>query len=73
MFMQLSNIIPGNNPRTYFDPVKMAELENSIRASGVMQPILVRPVGDKHKIVAGERRFRAATAAEPCGYRRRSS
>lgn len=63
MQMQINQIIRGNNPRTFFDPAEMAELENSIRVKGVIQPILVRPVGDKHQIVAGERRYRAATAA----------
>jgi len=54
----------GKNPREYFDPVEMAELEASIRESGVMQPILVRPIGNigEFEIVAGERRYRAAKA-----------
>lgn len=52
-------IIQGRNPRTFFDPAEMAELEGSIRAKGVLQPILVRQVGDKFEIIAGERRWRA--------------
>jgi ParB family chromosome partitioning protein len=54
------------NPRKYFDPEKMAEMEASVRANGVIQPILVRPSDDGDFIlIAGERRYRAAIAA--CG------
>jgi PRTRC genetic system ParB family protein len=59
----LSSIVKGVNPRTYFDPEEMEELTNSVRALGVLQPILVRPVEDKYQIIAGERRYRAALAA----------
>jgi ParB family chromosome partitioning protein len=46
------------------DPEALAELADSIRAQGVIQPILVRPVGsDRYEIIAGERRFRAAQMA----------
>ena len=61
----LARLRPGKNPREYFDPEEMAELEESVRHSGIMQPILVRPIegsGD-FEIVAGERRWRAAQAA----------
>jgi len=59
----LSIIVPGRNPRRFFDPKKMAELEGSVKAQGVIQPILVRPITDgKFEIVAGERRWRAASA-----------
>lgn len=55
------HIVQGRNPRTYFDPAEMEELENSVRAKGVIQPILVRPIADeKFEIVAGERRWRAS-------------
>ena len=43
-------------PRTAMDPGRLAELAESIRQSGVVQPILVRPRGDRFQIVAGERR-----------------
>ena len=46
-------------PRGEFDPVTLAELAGSIRANGLLQPIVVRPLGDGFQIVAGERRFRA--------------
>jgi ParB family chromosome partitioning protein len=63
--VRLSNIQPGRNPRRYFDPKEMADLEASIRAQGVLMPILLRPVDAQNghfQIVAGERRFRAAHA-----------
>jgi ParB family chromosome partitioning protein len=54
---------PGQ-PRKHFDEGELAELSNSIRAHGVLQPILVRPIaGGKYEIVAGERRWRAAQRA----------
>ena len=53
-----------DQPRKHFDPVKMADLERSIKEKGVLQPILVRPFETKGKtryqIVAGERRYQAA-------------
>jgi len=50
-------------PRSAMDPTRLAELAASIRESGIVQPILVRPRGERYQIVAGERRFRAAQAA----------
>ncbi|MCD9026820.1 PRTRC system ParB family protein [Luteimonas sp. BDR2-5] len=56
-----ARIVPGANPREYFDPAKMAELEEGIREFGIIEPIVVRPVGNgMYAIVAGERRWRAA-------------
>ncbi|MCK9259514.1 MAG: ParB/RepB/Spo0J family partition protein [Azoarcus sp.] len=56
---------PGKyQPRTRMDPGSLEELAASIKAQGVMQPILVRPVGeDEYEIIAGERRWRAAQIA----------
>ncbi|MBN8441048.1 MAG: ParB/RepB/Spo0J family partition protein [Thauera sp.] len=56
---------PGKyQPRTRMDPGSLEELAASIKAQGVMQPILVRPVGDDgYEIIAGERRWRAAQIA----------
>jgi hypothetical protein len=49
-------------PRTRMDEGGLQELAASIKTQGIMQPILVRPIGkDKYEIIAGERRFRAAT------------
>ena len=46
-------------PRVEFDPVRLAELADSIRENGLLQPIVVRPVGEAFEVVVGERRFRA--------------
>ena len=56
---------PGKyQPRTRMDQEALNALAASIKAQGIMQPILVRPVGDgKHEIIAGERRWRAARIA----------
>jgi ParB family chromosome partitioning protein len=54
---------PGQ-PRTNFDPAALAALAASIEASGVVQPLLVRPLADgSYELVAGERRWRAAQQA----------
>ena len=53
---------PGQ-PRRHFDEAALAELAESIAARGVLQPIVVRPVGNRFQIVAGERRWRAAQRA----------
>jgi ParB family chromosome partitioning protein len=50
-------------PRRVFDDSALMELADSIKARGVIQPILVRPRGDRFQIVAGERRWRAAQKA----------
>jgi ParB family transcriptional regulator, chromosome partitioning protein len=47
-------------PRSITDPVKMDELVRSIQALGVLEPLLLRAVGDSYELVAGERRLRAA-------------
>lgn len=53
-----------NQPRQHFDEEALAELAASIRDVGVLQPLLVRPVGDgRYQLVAGERRWRAARRA----------
>ncbi len=49
-------------PRTTFDEESIAELAQSIRQVGLLQPLLVRRVGDEYELVAGERRLRAATS-----------
>ncbi len=47
-------------PREHFDEELLNELTESIREVGVLQPVLVRPVGDQFELIAGERRWRAA-------------
>ena len=51
-------------PRVRFTDEKLDELAASIRANGIVQPVVLRAVGDKYQIVAGERRWRAAQRAE---------
>jgi len=50
-------------PRQAFDEPALQELADSIAAQGVIQPIVVRPVGNRYQIIAGERRTRAARMA----------
>jgi ParB family chromosome partitioning protein len=52
------------NPRKFYDPVKQADLTTSIRAKGVITPLLVRPNASGFEIAAGHRRYRSAKAAE---------
>jgi ParB family chromosome partitioning protein len=58
----ISRIRPNPfQPRKTFDPKELAELEASLAASGLLQPITVRRSGDAFELIAGERRLRAAT------------
>ena len=50
-------------PRRQFDPDALQELADSIAAQGLVQPVVVRPIGDGFELVAGERRWRAAQMA----------
>jgi ParB family chromosome partitioning protein len=50
-------------PRRHVDPAELQELAESIRASGILQPILARRKGERFEIIAGERRWRAAQLA----------
>ncbi len=50
-------------PRTEFDAAEIKELAESIRQHGVLQPVVVRPAGDRFQLISGERRWRAATQA----------
>ena len=62
--LPLQQIRPGKyQPRTRMNPESLRELAESIKAQGVMQPVLVRPVDDGYEIIAGERRVRAAAIA----------
>lgn len=53
-----------DQPRTRFTEENLNELAQSIRANGVVQPIVLRKLGDRYQIVAGERRWRASQRAE---------
>ncbi len=59
-------IRPGKyQPRTKMDMMKLRELADSIKAQGMVQPVIVRSIGkNKYEIIAGERRWRAAQIAE---------
>ena len=63
--LPVTRIRPGRyQPRTKMDQQALAELAGSIRAQGLMQPLLVRPVDrDRYELIAGERRWRAAQMA----------
>ncbi len=62
--IEIDLIHPGHQqPRTSFDQAKLDELAQSIRTSGIIQPLLVRPHGGVYELVAGERRWRAAQLA----------
>lgn len=55
------------NPRKTFNETQLAELTESVRQHGILQPLLVRPIvgsEDRYELIAGERRYRAAMAAE---------
>ena len=63
--LKLTAVIPNpRQPRGHFDQQQLEELALSLREIGVLQPILVRPMGDdRYEIIAGERRYRAARLA----------
>ena len=62
--LPLDRIRPNKGqPRRTFDDAELAELADSIRQNGILQPLLVRDRGDYYEIVAGERRYQAARAA----------
>ncbi|MBW4431071.1 MAG: ParB/RepB/Spo0J family partition protein [Pelatocladus maniniholoensis HA4357-MV3] len=54
-------VLPATQPRRYFEESALKQLTESIKQHGILQPLLVRPLdGEKHELVAGERRYRAA-------------
>ncbi|MGK7905585.1 MAG: ParB/RepB/Spo0J family partition protein [Hormoscilla sp.] len=62
MLISIESIqLPSQQPRRYFDPDKMAQLTESVRHHGILEPLLVRDLGEyKYELVVGERRYRAA-------------
>ena len=50
-------------PRKFFDESKLIELSESLKEHGIIQPLIVRKIGDRYSIIAGERRYRAAKLA----------
>src|SRR5690606_446630 len=62
--VRITDIEPNaNQPRKSFDAEKLAALAESIKQHGVVQPLIVQQDGDSYRIVAGERRWRAARLA----------
>ena len=64
IYIPLEDIIPNRfQPRLAFDDKELNNLANSIIKYGVIQPIIVRNVGEKYEIIAGERRYKASKVA----------
>ena len=62
--LYLDDIIPNRfQPREVFNEEALRELSASIKEHGVIQPIIVRKIGDKYEIIAGERRYKASALA----------
>lgn len=60
----IEDIIPNRfQPRLAFDEAGLTELSESIKQHGIIQPLVLRRLGDKFEIIAGERRYKAATMA----------
>lgn len=63
--LPIDDILPNRyQPRIKFDDTAIFELSESIKNHGVFQPIIVRPIGDKYEIIAGERRYKASVLAD---------
>ncbi|MBQ4627648.1 MAG: ParB/RepB/Spo0J family partition protein [Clostridia bacterium] len=63
-FVGISEVEPNKSqPRKFFDKEKIAELSTSIAEHGLLQPIIVRKVGERYQIISGERRWRASRMA----------
>ena len=67
MTLRVSDIEPNKDqPRKAFEPNALAELADSIREHGILQPVVVRALpGGVYQIIAGERRWRAARGLRP--------
>ena len=64
VMVRLTDIIPNRfQPRLTFDEEALNELANSIKEHGIIQPLILRDLGSKYEIIAGERRYKAATIA----------
>ena len=62
--LNVDDILPNRfQPRIKFDEIAIADLSASIREHGVIQPLVVRKIGDKYEIIAGERRYKASVMA----------
>ncbi len=64
VYLRIDDIIPNRfQPREVFDEAGLMELADSIKEHGVIQPIIVRRIGDKYELIAGERRSKASSLA----------
>ena len=62
--VDINEILPNRfQPRIQFDEQEILELSDSIKEHGVIQPLVVRTIGDKYEIIAGERRYKASVLA----------
>ncbi len=62
--VEIDRLVPNEHqPRGQMDDARLDDLARSIKANGIIQPILVRRAGDRYRIIAGERRWRAAQRA----------
>ena len=62
--MDVDQLTPNEfQPRAFVDDARLEELAQSIKSNGIIQPIVVRRIGDRYQIIAGERRWRAARIA----------
>lgn len=71
--IEVGRIVPSKTNRKYYDQTALEELAANIAEQGVLQPVLVRPLGEVFELVFGERRWRASKLAElatvPCQVR----
>ena len=64
VYIPVEDILPNRfQPRLAFDEKELNELASSIAKYGIIQPIVLRNIGDKYEIIAGERRFKASQIA----------
>lgn len=64
VMVRISDIIPNRfQPRLTFDEEALNELANSIKEHGIIQPLILRDLGSKYEIIAGERRYKASQIA----------
>ncbi|MCI5677330.1 MAG: ParB/RepB/Spo0J family partition protein, partial [Acholeplasma sp.] len=62
--LDINDVLPNRfQPRIKFNEISIQELSDSIKKYGVIQPIVVRKIGDKYEIIAGERRYKASVMA----------
>ena len=64
LYVSIDDILPNRfQPRLAFDEKELNKLASSINKYGIIQPIVLRSIGDKYEIIAGERRYKASVLA----------